>query len=94
MKRPENAEKLCYLECMRLGWDFIGLSSDGFSDIVAWHRSSDNSYGFHTMVTYDGDEKASFSFGHYDLTFTEMCSGIINRISEMAKANIGEMKTA
>lgn len=89
-KRPENAQKLCLLECRRLGLDFIGIASNGTCDMVAWYRSGDGTYGYHTTVTYD-EEKASFYNGHYNLSFVEMCSGILNKISEESKENITQL---
>lgn len=87
-------EKLCMQECHRLGWDFIGISNDGYSDIVAWHRSGDDTYGYHTYVNYNNGEKASFYNGVYNLSFTELCSEVLDRIVKMTKKTIKENKYA
>lgn len=95
MKRPENAEKLCYLHCNYLGLDLIGISNDGYNDLLIWKSSGTNTYGV-SRVEYKGCEKAVIvETLDNGLDFTQMCSVVLNRISEMAKKNAeGEFKYA
>ena len=78
----ENAEKLCNIKCNDIGVCYIGLSNDGINDICAWKTGEEN-FGY-SVVSYTNNE-AYFIESYRVISFTQMMSDILDRISKKAR---------
>lgn len=98
MKRPENAIKLCNQKCNDLSRNFVIISNDGENDIAIWTDIAHETIGFSVIsyVNVQNREAKGVEFQDIkgNMSWVQICSESLNRISEKAKETVGEIKYA